>query len=124
MATRNCPIGADGIVQKRPRTVVTSIRRHPGIWRALPITAGRHIGGARSSDVPARSGTEVVIRVIERMLWALGNAPLRAGYRAAVVWPNERPYRSIDPCRFGAGLGALSASPTQRLCAGWRRRRP
>jgi hypothetical protein len=45
VATRSCPIGADGIVQKRPRTVVTPIRRHPSIRRALPITAGRHTGG-------------------------------------------------------------------------------
>ena len=44
MATRNCPIGAAGIVQKWPRTVVTSIRHHPSIRRALPITAGRHTG--------------------------------------------------------------------------------
>ncbi len=76
MANRNCPIEANGHVDQTATCRGDSIRRYPSIRRALPITAGRHTG----AHEVAMSGTEVVIRVIERILWALGMLP--AGYRA------------------------------------------
>ncbi len=89
MATRNCPIGADGIVQKRPRTVVTPIRRHPSIRRALPITAGRHTGGHEVAMSRPGPGDHAL--------------PLRQ--RSVHRWAEEHHAGILDECVEMAELG-------------------